>query len=117
MWRALAIVGVYGVVSYAASQRTHEIGIRMALCAQPASILRLIVGQGLKLVLLGAGVGLGVSFWLARFLQKFLFGISSSDPVTFGGVAALLGVVALLACWIPARRASRVDPMVALRYE
>jgi len=113
----LAAVGIYGVIAFSVAQRTREIGVRMALGAQPGNILRLIVGQGLSLVLLGVGLGLAASYALARLLESFLFGISPRDPLTFGGVALLLGVVALLASFIPARRAARVEPMVALRYE
>jgi putative ABC transport system permease protein len=114
---ALAVVGVYGVVSYAASQRTHEVGVRMALGAQRADILKLIVGQGLGLIGIGIVAGLVVSALLSRTIANMLFGISAYDPITFGGVVLLLGAVAIIACWIPARRASRVDPLVALRYE
>jgi putative ABC transport system permease protein len=114
---ALAVVGVYGVVSFAASQRTHEIGVRVALGAQRADILKLIVGQGLGLVSIGIGIGVAASLLLARAVAKMLFGISAYDPITFVGVALLLGAVAALACWFPARRAAGVDPLVALRYE
>ena len=113
----IAMVGVYGVISYSVSQRTHEIGIRMALGASPRDIFRLVVGQGMGLVLIGVGIGLAASLALTRFLESMLFGVSATDPATFAGVALLLAAVALLACYIPARRATRVDPLVALRYE
>jgi predicted permease len=112
----LAIVGVYGVVSYAASQKTHEIGIRMALGAQRASILRMIFGQGMLIVGIGLVLGLGAAFAAARVVGNFL-AVSPTDPLTYASVTALLTLVALTACYIPAYRAMRVDPMVALRYE
>jgi len=113
----LAAIGIYGLMAYSVEQRTQEIGIRLALGAQAGQVKNMVVFQGMRLAIVGVVVGLAAAFWLARLISSFLFGVTARDPIVFGGVPALLAVVALLAVWIPARRASKVDPIVALRYE
>ncbi len=113
----LAAVGIYGVISFSVAQRTHEMGIRMSLGAQPAQVLRLVMGQGARMALVGIALGAAAALGLTRLMRSLLFGVSAADPLTFAAVAILLVAVALAACYVPARRAMRVDPMTALRHE
>jgi predicted permease len=113
----LAALGIYGVLTFAVTQRTAEIGLRLALGAQPSDVLRMVVGHGLKLFGIGAAAGLAAALLLARYISHFLYGVSATDPSSFAGITILLAAVTCLACYVPARRAVRVDPMVALRYE
>ena len=113
----LAAVGIYGVISYTARQRTHEIGIRIALGAQGRNVMELVLRQGVRLTLIGLATGLLLSLVVTRFLSDLLFGVTATDAWTYASVASLLTFVALAACTVPARRAMKVDPMVALRYE
>jgi predicted permease len=114
---ALTCIGVYGLLAYQVAQRTREFGIRMALGAQRNSVLRLVLRHGLALAFIGVAMGIAASVALTRYLQSLLFGVNATDPITFSAVASILLSIAVLACYLPARRATRVDPIVALRYE
>jgi ABC-type antimicrobial peptide transport system permease subunit len=114
---SLAALGLYGVLSYAVAQRTRELGIRLAIGAQKRDLFRLVVGGGMKLALIGMALGVAAAIGLTRVLTSMLYGVAPNDPLTFAGVIMLLGAVALLANYLPARRATQIDPMVALRYE
>lgn len=113
----LALIGIYGVVSYATPQRTHEIGVRMALGAQASDVRKLVLRQGLWMTLAGIALGALASLGAARLMTKLLFGISATDPLTFVVVIFILILVALCACWVPAQRATKVDPLIALRHD
>ncbi|HKW56452.1 MAG TPA: FtsX-like permease family protein, partial [Candidatus Acidoferrum sp.] len=114
---ALGLIGIYGVISYTVSQRRREIGIRLALGAQGGDVLQMVLSHGAKMTLAGVALGIAAGLGLTRLMGSLLFGVTARDPVTFTAVAGLLLVVALLACYLPARRATKVDPLVALRYE
>jgi ABC-type antimicrobial peptide transport system permease subunit len=114
---ALACLGLYGVLSFAVAQRTREIGVRMALGAQRKDVLALVVGHGLKLALLGLALGLVAAWAMTRFIANLLYGVTATDPLVFIGVSSLLLLVAMLASWLPARRATEIDPITVLRHE
>jgi putative ABC transport system permease protein len=113
----LAIVGIYGVMSYSVTQRTHEIGIRMAIGARPRDVFSMILGHGMKLTFIGVGIGLVLAFGLTRLMETMLFGVKPTDAATFMVISVLLVTVALLACYLPGRRATKVEPTISLRYE
>jgi putative ABC transport system permease protein len=113
----LTAVGMYGMLSYQVSQRTNEIGIRIALGARPRDVLWLVVGQGLRLTFIGMLIGLAAAYGLTRLIANLLFGVSATDPVTFVAITSMLALVALMACWIPVWRATKVNPLIAIKYE
>src|SRR5262249_41263428 len=113
----LAALGLYGVMAYSVAHRTREIGVRMALGAQASHVQTLVIAQGIKLVLIGVLIGAPISMAASQMVKSMLFGLSTRDPATYGAVALLLAIAGLMACWIPARRAAKVNPMVALRFE
>jgi putative ABC transport system permease protein len=113
----LAVVGIYGVMSYSVTQRTHEIGIRMAIGARPSDVFRMVLGHGMKLTLIGVAVGLGLAFAVTRLMQTMLFGVAPTDTATFVTIAGIVIVIASLACYLPGRRATKVEPVISLRYE
>ena len=113
----LSAIGIFGMIAYTVSQRTHEFGVRLALGAKPQTVLQLVLGEGFKIVIMGVVFGIGAAFVLTRFMRTLLYGVGPNDPLTFALVAVLFTLVALAACYIPGRRASRVDPIIALRYE
>jgi len=111
----LATIGIYGVMGYLVNQGTRELGIRIALGASPRNILNLVVRQGMALALAGVTLGLGAALLLTRLIRSLLFGVNTTDPITFGGIPFLLAIITLLACYIPAQRAARIDPLISLR--
>jgi ABC-type antimicrobial peptide transport system permease subunit len=113
----LAAIGIYGLMAYSVGQRTQEMGIRLALGAQASQVKNMVVRQGMVLAIIGVAIGVGAAFGLAQLMSTLLFGVTPRDPLVFAGVPILLSAVALVAVWLPARRASRVDPIIALRYE
>jgi len=113
----MTMIGLFGVIAYMVSQRTHEIGVRMALGARRSDVMKLVMGQGIRMTLVGLGIGLCAAIGAARLLSPLLYGIGANDPVTMSAVAVCLAAIALLACYLPARKATQVDPSIALRYE